>query len=223
MWSPVPDVPTIPVGTTRVFTDCGGADFWSAPCASAARADGSFSAWWPNEGDVDRVNRMIALVFCKAGYAITAGVFFPLSGPVGPLPTVAESMEDGSPLLRVPVDPPGPPALFTTDFRLDDGPFGAPKLLTLPPVQGISLRAKTISAAVARPRRLRPTFAWTTGRSAHPIYSRCSLSRGSLCGPRRAMRPWSARGSWTPRVGGWLSPSRPTTQTYGPLRRLLTR
>jgi hypothetical protein len=88
------------------------------------------------------------------GFATTSTLFFTLDGPIRieDLPDVHGSVAPDSPIVLVSIDETAPDFLrrypMTTRFFEDAGPFGAPNLLALLPLQGIVLRPKTKYAVV---------------------------------------------------------------------------
>lgn len=133
-------------------------EFYASPFPSEARrgADGHPSvAGFPSPAPSKIASTIFEMIAKDTtGFGRTSATFFSLTGAVDSarLPTVAGSVEPGSNVFLVGVDPTAPdhgkryPLLV--DFRADGGPFGAPNLLALLPVQGIPLRARTRYAAV---------------------------------------------------------------------------
>jgi hypothetical protein len=130
------------------------AGFYSAPFPSddLRQADGSINiSGFPNPNNVNLIAQALALIKSDAhGFGVASGVFFALSDDINPnLPSVTDSMASDAAIFlwdvdraqRVPVH-----IVFTSD----GGPFGAPHLLTILPVQGIPLRASAMYAAVIR-------------------------------------------------------------------------
>ncbi|HXU67984.1 MAG TPA: hypothetical protein VN947_01580 [Polyangia bacterium] len=134
------------------------ASFWDAPFPSddLRRADGTIDvSRIPNPNGVDIVTQLLALVARDArGFSLAGGIFFRASAPLDPasLPDAAGSLADAGSVFVVPIDPDAPDYLHRVPldvaFTADGGPFGAPNLLALLPIQGIPLRAHTRYAAV---------------------------------------------------------------------------
>jgi len=132
--------------------------FFSAPFPSddLRRADGTIDiSQFPNRDDVDLIAKGIDLIGRTAhGFAATAGVFFQLSAPADAtrLPSLAQSVTEGATVFLADVDPASPDFLRRQPaeiaFTADGGPFGAPNLLSLLPLQGAPLRPLTRYAAV---------------------------------------------------------------------------
>ena len=134
-----------------------GAGFFDAPFPSAHRRnpDGtlSVSGFPVLEPVLPFVQQLIALVDgTLMGAGTTSGIFFRLEQDPGPLPTLAESIADGSPILLVGVDPSRPDygvrVPFEAGYQLDGGPYGAVRQLSLLPLQGRPLHPNTTYAAV---------------------------------------------------------------------------
>ena len=131
--------------------------FWSAPFPSDARvhADGSVDVdAFPDPTDNPLVHRLHGMLAGERGFATTAAIFFSADAPLADagLPDVHATVAKGSPIFVVSVDESasdhGVRYPVSARFDIDGGPFGAPNLLTLLPVQGIPLRPKTTYAAV---------------------------------------------------------------------------
>src|SRR5260221_8204365 len=114
------------------------ADFWAAPFPDDVRVRGGKVdvSQFPNPAGTPLVGEILALAASQPGFGTTAGIFFPLAGPItDPQIDWAESLVPSSPIALVGVDPASP------DYRrrypvaarvLDDGgPFGAPNLLAV--------------------------------------------------------------------------------------------
>ena len=135
-----------------------GAGFYDAPFPGEHRraADGRPDlSGFPGAGENRLLDRVLALLARDAdGFGLTSAVFLPLSAPIDParLPTTAGSLDPGAPVFLVDVDPASPEQgrriPVVAHFSPDGGPFGAPNLLALLPLQGVPLRASTTYAAV---------------------------------------------------------------------------
>jgi pimeloyl-ACP methyl ester carboxylesterase len=160
-------------------------DFYAAPVPSddLLGSDGHISIdAFPNPRDIDIVKGAKALIGRDArGFAQAGAIFFELSGDLdaAKLPSMAESVKDTSPIFLVGVDSSSADFLHrypvTVSFEKDGGPFGAPHLLSLLPLQGIPLRPGTRYAAVVL-RRILDTGGKTLGRSA----SMATMGSGKL-------------------------------------------
>jgi hypothetical protein len=88
------------------------------------------------------------------GFALTGGIFFQVSAGLDParLPAIGDTAQAGAPVFLIGVDPQAPDYRrrypVEVAFVSDGGPFGAPNLLSLLPLQGIPLRPRTLYAAV---------------------------------------------------------------------------
>ena len=132
--------------------------FYDAPFPSddLRNADGTIDvSKFPNPNNVDIANQLLALVTRDArGFSLAGGVFFRASAALDPasLPDVNGSIADGASVFLVGIDANGPDFLtripLDIAFTADGGPFGAPNLLALLPIQGIPLHPHTRYAAV---------------------------------------------------------------------------
>jgi hypothetical protein len=132
--------------------------FWAAPFPGEhlRREDGTIDlSAAPNPFRTPIVQQIHEALAGIDGFGISSPIHFRLDGPIDPavLPDVLASRERNSPLWLVDVDPSSPERgtlrPFETHVQNDAGPYAdhAP-LLTLLPVQGIPLRARTLYAAV---------------------------------------------------------------------------
>jgi hypothetical protein len=136
------------------------AGFFTAPFPSddLRRADGTIAiAGFPNPDEATIVAQATSLVAQDArGFAVSGGVFFALTGPIDParLPGLAGSTAAAATVFLVSVDPAAPDSgrryPVYVSFAADGGPYGAPNLLALLPLQGVPLRPLTTYAAVVR-------------------------------------------------------------------------
>jgi hypothetical protein len=132
-------------------------DFYAAPFPSDDLLhDGRVAiAGFPNPGGVQLVTEGTTLLARDArGFATTGAVFFALDGAIDPsrLPTMTASVDPSSPVFLVDADTGSPDfgkrVPVSVAFEADGGPFGAPNLLSLLPLQGAPLRPSTLYAAV---------------------------------------------------------------------------
>ena len=149
------------IGGTQVREDFSrGGSFFAAPFPSddLLRASGHVDlSGFPNPRDNPILDHALALLTRDArGFSVAGGVFFALTDAIEPasLPTPGESRAMSANVFLVAVDRASPdfgrPTPIDVSFSADGGPFGAPNLLALVPVQGIPLRPKTTYAAVVR-------------------------------------------------------------------------
>lgn len=141
--------PAEPGGPVVRFDLSPGAALFDAPFPSIHR-EGKGVADWPNP---DALPWFATLVDAAPtdGFGATSGILFAFDGPVElEAVDVWRSVEPDAPAFlvaldtgeRIPVD------LYVDD---DGGPFGAPHLVTVLPLQGAPLRPRTTYAAVLRP------------------------------------------------------------------------
>lgn len=151
-----------PPGPPTVLTDYTlGTGFFAAPFPDESRRgpDGTPDmSGYPNPRGVAFTSALIGLLENDVdGFGTTSGVFFTTSQPVDPgsLPDLRGSLGADAAMFLVGVDP-GPDYLVripvTTFFEEDGGPYGAPNLLSLLPLQGRPLRPGTRYAAVVTDR-----------------------------------------------------------------------
>lgn len=174
--------------------------FFSAPFPGEHRRhdDGTVDlTGYPNPRRNEYAQSLIALAEKRDGFALTAAVYFQLSGaiPVERLPDVATSASPGSNVFLVSVDSsansPAQRVPVHVSFQLDAGMYGARNLLAIRPVQGFVLRPDTLYAAVvldrvtdARGRALQAAPALTQLLEGQ---SPSSLSAGAIDAFRRAI------------------------------------
>jgi hypothetical protein len=130
-------------------------DFYAAPFPTDARAGGAGVSDFPNPTHNLLATSILGILAQDAGgFGLTSGIFFRLSTPIeaSGLPTIAGSVEAGSTVVLIGIDPGSPDYLVhypvTTSFLADGGPYGAPNLLAVLPLQGVPLRPKTRYAVV---------------------------------------------------------------------------
>ncbi|MBX3127862.1 MAG: hypothetical protein KF718_14160 [Polyangiaceae bacterium] len=148
-----------PDTNTRVLADYTlAAGFFSAPFPNAARLDDAGRPQvegFPNPTASVFVDSLKAMLPRDArGFSTTAGVFFGLSGPLDPAvdAELDASVAADARVFLIDVDDDSPDRGARLPVRVrfmqDGGPFGAPNLLALVPLQGIPLRPLTRYAAV---------------------------------------------------------------------------
>jgi hypothetical protein len=181
--------------------------FYDAPFPSddLRRADGHIDlAKLSGPDPLTWMQQIFAVLAGADGFAQTGAIYFRASSPLdgGSLPDVAASTQPGASVFLVSVDPSRDDFLrrrpIDVAFLDDGGPFGAPNLLALLPLQGAPLGAGESYAAVV-----------TTGvrdRAAHPIVpspeltalvagrAPRGLSGGALAGYRNALATLTSHG-----------------------------
>ncbi len=154
-----PDGDPEPAGPPAALMDFSlGSGFYSAPmpCESRRLEDGRVDlAGFPNPTGVPLVASLVEMLERDArGFSTSASIFFQLTEALDPasLPDLHGSLSPQSPALIIDVDPISPRRLsrfaFTSGFQADGGPFGAPNLLGLLPMQGTPLDERTLYAAI---------------------------------------------------------------------------
>ncbi len=132
------------------FTRSGG--LYDAPFPSAdLQTDGKVDvSLFPNPKHLRLVDQVLSLISRDAdGFALTGAIFFSLTDLIDRtrLPDIEATLQPSAQVFLLSVDD-GRKVPVEIDFAEDGGPFGAPNLLSLLPVQGIPLRPHTRYAAV---------------------------------------------------------------------------
>ncbi len=133
-------------------------DFFAAPWPSddLRKADGTVDmSAFPDPNETALAGQALAMVSNDVhGFASAGAVFFTLTGALDPtrLPSMLATTQPGSSVFLVAVDPTSPdfmkPYPVDVEFAADGGPFGAPNMLSVLPLQGVPLRPATRYAAV---------------------------------------------------------------------------
>lgn len=167
-------IEAVPGTLVRLDYDAASTDFYAAPFPSDARltaGDRVSLAGFPAPTTSPLLPKIIEVIERDArGFSTTAGVFFTTSAelPSDLAVSVQESVTATSPVFVIAVDRASPdvgrrsPAELR--FRSDGGPFGAPNLLSVLPLQGAPLRPHT-RYAVGVTRDLRDAAGERLGRS----------------------------------------------------------
>ncbi|HEX8791426.1 MAG TPA: hypothetical protein VF765_10790, partial [Polyangiaceae bacterium] len=133
------------------------AGFYDAPFPSddLVRTDGTVSlAGFPNPNQISLVDLARGLAETEPGFAEEGAIFFSTTAAVdaSALPDYAASLTPSARAFLVGVQKGSPDYLrripVTARFEADGGPFGAPNLLSLLPLQGTPMRPHTTYAAV---------------------------------------------------------------------------
>ena len=135
------------------YTRSGG--FYSAPFPddSLVGEAGIALSEFPNPSNIPLVESLVEIVSGSSGFGTTSGVYFSLDAPVGDqLPSLHQSIGDAAPVMLIDVDRDSDYRLrrypVSVHFTAEGGPFGAPNLLSLLPLQGVPLEPDTVYAAV---------------------------------------------------------------------------
>ncbi len=146
-------------GPTVVMTEyTDGSGFFDAPFPSDARrrADGRPDVTgFPNPQANELVSKVLSVLENDAeGFGVSSGIFFRTTAALDPatLPTLAGSVEPTSSVQLIGLDVGAGDYLkrypIHVHFADDAGPYGATNLVSVVPLQGIPLRAKTRYALV---------------------------------------------------------------------------
>lgn len=147
-----PDAPSPTVTVRMDFTASAG--FYGAPFPSEHRrsASGVRVNDLPGAQDNDYVRGLLQLVSSYDGFGTTSAVFFALTGPVdgASLPDDTRGLATNPSVVLVPLEGPqaGQRAAAQVSYQRNGGPYGAPYLLSVLPLQGVPLRPATLYAAV---------------------------------------------------------------------------
>jgi pimeloyl-ACP methyl ester carboxylesterase len=133
------------------------AGFYDAPFPSddLVRSDGTIAIdAFPNPAGIPLVTMTKAMAGTSHGFALEGAVFFTLTAPVSTakLPTMADTVSASASVFLMNVGSTSPDYLkripLKVQFEIDGGPYGAPNLLSLLPLQGTPMRPRTAYAAV---------------------------------------------------------------------------
>lgn len=153
------------------------AAFYDAPFPSddLVRADGTIAIdGFPNPNAISLVEMARSLAASEHGFAEEGAIYFSTTAPIAAsaLPDYVESVAPAAHTFLVGVQKGSPDYLkripVTARFEADGGPFGAPNLLSLLPLQGTPLRPHTTYAAVV-----------TTGVGLSPSNEMKAIASGS--------------------------------------------
>ena len=145
---PAPDGPLLALDLRE------GAALFDAPFPSLHRMEGGRARVddWPNPDGVPYVETLVSIASEASGFGTTSSILFRREDPDTDLDavTVSESLSSGSPAMIFALDGPAAGQRFPFDLwdTRDGGPFGAPGLVTLLPLQGVPLPPETTVAAV---------------------------------------------------------------------------
>jgi hypothetical protein len=109
---------------------------------------------YPNPDKLPILGQVTSLIRQAHGFAQDGGIFFTLTGALdsNKLPSLSDSVLPSSPVFLVSVDSKSPDYLtrypVNVGFAADGGPYGAPNMLSVIPLQGLPMRAGTTYAAV---------------------------------------------------------------------------
>lgn len=145
---------------TRARTDYAAAtdDFFAAPFPDEGRrsADGSIDvSGFPQSRPSALLTELVAIASEATDFGTTSTIYLSFDAPLDP--SVEADPLDArmdAPVLLVRIDEPAEPHPIEVRFLEDGGPFGAPNLLSILPLQGIPLAAGARYAAVVTERVL---------------------------------------------------------------------
>ncbi len=158
---PVAAPPALGGPSIETRYDARDAGFYASPFPGEHRRrdDGAVDvSGFPNEGGIDLAKKVLAVLDGERGFGATSAIYFHATTALDPasLPDVSASVTPDASVFVLPVDEgatdAGQRQPVTTSFRVDGGPFGAPNLLSLLPVQGLPLRPGARYAAVVTTR-----------------------------------------------------------------------
>lgn len=169
------------VSARHAFASQGGAgrpelDFYAAPFPSENRratSGGVDLSGFPNPTETKVVSSLLSMLQSDArGFGVTSSIYFSLSGaPTGSseepleLASYGQSVSESAAAFVINADAASPGYLakrpIRAEFRRDGGPFGAPNLISLSPLQGQPFASNTLHAGVL----LRSAFTPPLGQS----------------------------------------------------------
>ncbi len=124
------------------------ATLWEAPFPSdELNANGRIDVAKFDTRSIALVAQVRAIAAKADGFATSAGIFFTLTGAPGPLPSLSETTQPGSPVFLVELDS-GKRYPIEVKYTAEASRYGAAKQLALLPLQGIPLKPATRYAAV---------------------------------------------------------------------------
>jgi hypothetical protein len=131
------------------------ASFYDAPFPSddLVKSDGTIAiGGFPNPSNIPLVIMTKAMAGALHGFAEEGAVFFSATAAIeGVMPTMAATVSAGASVALVNVETTSPdylkPIPLEVQFVTDGGPYGAPNLLSLLPLQGTPMRPSTRYAA----------------------------------------------------------------------------
>jgi hypothetical protein len=133
------------------------ASFYDAPFPSddLVKSDGTIALdAFPNPNSIALVTMTKAMAGTVHGFAEEGAVYFTVTGPLSPkaLPAMAATVTPAASVFLMNVQAGSPDYLkripLKVQFETDGGPYGAPNLLSLLPLQGTPMRPTTRYAAV---------------------------------------------------------------------------
>lgn len=153
------DIPPDEPSTHIALDFSGRSGFFGAPFPNDARLrpDGTADlSGFPNPVENTLASRLIQLAGSTRGFGTTSAAFFRIEGKLaaGEVVGPQESVQPKSPIVLVSVSEGAPDRLqrypISARFLEDAGPYGAPNLLAVLPVQGFPLRPATTYAVAIR-------------------------------------------------------------------------
>jgi hypothetical protein len=158
----------VPTGPTPTY-DPAGDGFFDTPWPSDDRRDddGTISLErFPNPFGVSLVSTYLARAETLEGFGTSSPVYVGFDGPLDPLtmPTPAESLEEGSSVVLLDIDPGSPfrgerVAVQWQQFTFPESPYASENLLAVAPVFGWPLRGRTRYALLLTTRAASPSDA----------------------------------------------------------------
>lgn len=145
------------MGNATVNMDFARASFYDAPFPSddLVKSDGTIDlGGFPNPNAIALVTMTKSMAASAHGFAEEGAVFFTTTAevPQAALPTMAATVTAGASVFVMDVQPGSPDYLqrvpLKVQFETDGGPYGAPNLLSVLPMQGVPLRPTTRYAVV---------------------------------------------------------------------------
>jgi hypothetical protein len=159
----------VPTGPTPTYNP-GGEAFFDTPWPSDDRRDddGTISLQgFPNPFAVSLISTYLERAEALQGFGTSSPVYVGFDGPLDPLamPTPAESLQPGSSVVLLDIDPRSPfrgerVAVQWQQFAFPDSSYASENLLAVAPVFGWPLRGRTRYALLLTTRAASPSEAW---------------------------------------------------------------
>lgn len=161
--------PPEPVGPHPTY-DPSGEGFFDVPWPADRRRDDDGTldmSSFPNPFDVSLISSYLDRAELLQGFGTASPVYFGMDGPLDPalMPTASETLEPGSPLVLVDIDPASPHRgerfpLQWQQLEYPESPYAPEHLLAVAPVFGFPLRPATTYALAVTTAVAQHSEAW---------------------------------------------------------------
>jgi hypothetical protein len=156
--------PFVPTGPTPIY-DPASEDFFDTPWPSDARldADGTLALdAFPNPLNIALVDTYLETADALTGFGTSSPIYVRFDGPFDPatLPTPAESVQPGSPLILVELATGARTPVQWEQTTYDGSPWAPPDLLAVAPLHGWALKGGQRYALLVTTQIARPSERW---------------------------------------------------------------